>query len=136
MTEPGIRTAKTIAVINSSEDTVEMLRECLVQHGFPYVVTAHVRDIQTGAMDFLQFVGESDPAAMIFDISIPYDRNWRFLELLRTSDVMKGRAVIVTTTNKRALDEMVGSNEAMEIIGKPYDLEQIVKAVERALGLD
>ena len=126
---------QVIAVINSNEDTVEMLRTCLNTHGFTSVVTAHVREIRDGATDFLEFVRTHQPHLFVYDISIPYDRNWRFLDFLRSSDVMKGRAVVVTTTNKAALDKMVGPNEAMEIVGKPYDIEQIVGAVKRTLGL-
>ena len=48
---------------------------------------------------------------------------------------MKGRRFVLTTTNKRALDGMVGSTNTIEIIGKPYDLDQVVKAVKKAAGL-
>ena len=126
---------QVIAVINSNEDTVEMLRTCLNTHGFASVVTAHVREIRDGATDFLEFVRTHQPQLFVYDISIPYDRNWRFLEFLRTSEVMKGRPVVVTTTNKAALEKMVGPNAAMEIVGKPYDIELIVGAVKRTLGL-
>lgn len=33
-----------------------------------------------------------------------------------------------------ALDKLVGETEALEIIGKPYDLERVVAAVRAALG--
>jgi DNA-binding NarL/FixJ family response regulator len=123
-----------IAVINSSEDTVEMVREWLHHSGFENVVAAHVRDIRDGATDFLAFVERHQPRVFIYDISIPYDQNWRFLQLLMTTDAMRGRRVVVTTTNRRALTELVGPVPALEIIGKPYDLDQVVKAVRAALS--
>jgi DNA-binding NtrC family response regulator len=125
---------RTIAVINSSDDTVDMLRVCLQQHGFTSVVTAHVPDIKQGKLDFLTFVAAHDPAVFIYDVSIPYDENWRFLQLLMSSEHMRGRTFVVTTTNKRALEQLVGPTEAFEIIGKPYDIDQIVQAVEKALA--
>lgn len=123
-----------IAVVNSSDDTVDMLRECLNAHGFTSVVTGHVHDFKTGAEGFPDFIAQHQPAAIIYDVSIPYDRNWTFLRLLLDSESMRGRKVVVTTTNKQRLDELVGPNEAFEIVGKPYDLEQIVSAVKAALG--
>ena len=47
---------------------------------------------------------------------------------------MKGRPFVITTTNKPALDKLVGETEALEIIGKPYDLAQVVDAVRAALA--
>jgi DNA-binding NtrC family response regulator len=46
---------------------------------------------------------------------------------------VKDRPFIITTTNKPALDKLVGETEAIEIIGKPYDLQQVVDAVRSAL---
>ena len=125
----------TIAVINSNQDTTEMLRECLQHYGYTSVVIGHVTDIKRGRTDFLQFVAAHDPQVLVWDISIPYEENWRFVHLLMNGEQMVGRRVVLTTTNKRALDQLVGRTEALEILGKPYDLDQIVKAVDRAAGI-
>jgi DNA-binding response OmpR family regulator len=125
---------QVVAVVNSSEDTVEMLRECLVHHGFTSVVTAHVHDFKTGAADFPKYLHDHDPAVIVYDVSIPYEKNWAFLRLLLDSDSMRGRKVVLTTTNKQRLEELVGPTDAFEIVGKPYDLDQIVGAVKAKIG--
>ena len=122
----------TIAVINSSEDTIEMLVSALNHHGFTSVVSLHVLDIRNGRVDLAACLAEHDPRVLIYDISIPYDENWDFLQALLLTDQMRGRRIVVTTTNKRVLDDLVGGTGAFEIHGKPYDLEQIIQAVERA----
>jgi DNA-binding NtrC family response regulator len=123
-----------IAVVNSNEDTVEMLRNCLQQHGFSAIVTAHIHDFRTGHSDFPAFIEQHDPRVIVYDVSLPYDRNWTFLRLLLDTDAMRGRKVVVTTTNKQRLEELVGPTNAFEIVGKPYDLEQIVGAVRNAVA--
>src|SRR5688572_19607301 len=70
-----------IAVINSSEDTVDMLRTCLQQEGFTSVVTTHVTDIKRGREDIIGFLATHDPQVLVYDVSIPYEENWNFLRL-------------------------------------------------------
>ena len=112
-----------------------MLRACLQQNGFTALATAHISDIRNGRMDFLKFVEEHDPDVIVYDISIPYEENWRFLQLLMSSEAMNGRKVVLTTTNKRVLERLVGHDTgAHEIVGKPYDLQAIVNAVQKAAG--
>jgi hypothetical protein len=41
---------------------------------------------------------------------------------------------VLTTTNKKRLEELVGPTDAFEIVGKPYDLEMIVGAVKASIG--
>jgi DNA-binding NarL/FixJ family response regulator len=132
MSEPTY--PEVVAVVNSSEDTVEMLRQCLTDHGFTSVVTGHVHDFKTGSEDFPKYLHQHDPAVLIYDISLPYDKNWSFLRLLLDSESMHGRRIVLTTTNKKRLEELVGPTDAIEIVGKPYDLEKIVDAVKVALG--
>ncbi len=122
-----------IAVFNSSDDTVEMLRTALEAKGL-HTVAGHIGELKKGELDFIAFVEHHRPAVIVYDISLPYDTNWNFLKLVRSSQPAQACRFILTTTNKPALDKLVGETEALEIIGKPYDLERVVAAVQAALG--
>lgn len=122
-----------IAVFNSSDDTVEMLRTALEGEGL-HTVPGHIGELKKGELDFVAFLEHHQPAVIVYDISLPYDTNWNFLKLVRSSQPAQGCHFILTTTNKPALDRLVGENEALEIIGKPYDLDRVIAAVRDALG--
>jgi len=90
--------------------------------------------VKKGEIDLIDFVNHHTPAVIVYDISPPYDANWRFLRLVRSSEPLKGRQFVITTTNKPALERLVGDSEALEIIGKPYDLGRVIEAVRTALA--
>jgi DNA-binding NarL/FixJ family response regulator len=122
-----------IAVFNASNDTVDMLRTVLEQQGY-HTVCGHIADLKKGELDFIDFIEHHRPAVIVYDISPPYETNWKFLRLVRSSEPAQSAHFVLTTTNKPALDELVGQTEAIEIIGKPYDLNRVVGAVRDALN--
>ena len=122
-----------IAIFNSSNDTVELLRTVMEQEGFQTVV-GHITDLKKGELDLLSFLEHHAPRVIVYDISPPYEPNWTFLRLVRSSQGARGRQFVITTTNKPALEKLVGPTEAIEIIGKPYDLRRVVDAVRLAVN--
>jgi CheY-like chemotaxis protein len=123
--------SRIIAIFNSSPEVLELVRDSLQQAGFQAVV-GQVDDLKRGRLDMLTFVEEHHPDVIVYDVAPPYDTNWTFLRLMRNSKVMQGRAFVVTTTNKRALEDLIGPNDAVELLCKPYDLQQIVNACAAA----
>ena len=133
-TESSAAAAKPIvAVFNSSSDTVDLLRTMLEAQGF-HTVPGHIPELKKGELDFISFIEAHRPAVIVYDVSLPYDTNWNFLKLVRSAQPVQHCRFVLTTTNKPALDQLVGETEAIEIIGKPYDLDQVVAAVRSALG--
>ena len=124
-------TRKIVAIFNTNPEVLDLVREALEEAGYATVI-AHVDDLKRGRIDLVQFVEQHHPDAVVYDVAPPYDTNWTFLRLMRNSRVMQGRAFVVTTTNKRALEELIGPNDAVELLCKPYDLQQIVDACTAA----
>jgi DNA-binding NtrC family response regulator len=128
--------AYTAAVINSNEDTVEMLRIALEHEGFN-TASAHISDIKRGVTDFTEFMKQHDPAIVVYDIAHPYKENWVFLQLLLSTDASKKTKFLLTTTNKDLLRRVAGPDiEVFELSEKPYELENLIKSVKQLLGME
>ena len=121
-----------VAVLNSNDDLVELLRHLLEQAGF-ITVTGHVDDVRRGHLDLINFVEQHNPNVIVYDLVPPYDRSWNYLYLLRDSEPLRGRPFVLTSVNPKRATEVVGQSEMVyEIVGKPVDLDRIVAAVKEA----
>ena len=130
----GARTAPVVALFNASDDTVEMVQRMLDAAGIHCLVSCRFADLRKGVVDFGGYLREHGPHVVIFDISPPYEQNWAFFRTLREDAAMQGRGLVLTTTNKDRLDEVVGRDSlALEVVGKPYDLQEISSAIMAAL---
>ena len=121
-----------VAVFNSSDDIVEMLRVAIELSGF-LVITGHVPRAIRGEFDLPGFVAQHQPQVIVYDISPPYERNWKFLQHLRQMPELSDRRFVITSTHAGKVQELAGADEMVhEILGKPYDIEAIVRAVAEA----
>ena len=122
-----------VAILNTSDDVVELLRVVFEQAGL-IAVSAHLDAVKRGAVDLEQFVRTHAPDAIVYDVAPPYDRQWAFLQHLRSLPMSAGIPFVLTSTNAARLRDIVGTDEMVhEIIGKPYDLEHILGSVRRAI---
>ena len=120
-----------VAVINSNEDIVETIQLVLSDAGF-VAVGSHLVDFKKGRKDFVAFLQEHNPKVIVLDIAPPYQENWAFFQLMRNAREVADRKFVLTTTNKKILEDLVGATEAIEIVGKPFDIEEILAAVQKA----
>jgi CheY-like chemotaxis protein len=126
---PGV---PVVAVINSNDDVVEMLRLSFEQAGF-VVVSAHADAIKRGETNLTDFVKVHKPQVIVFDLVPPYDSSYRFVQHLRETGILDGSRFVLTSTNPKRVQELAGmTEEVFEIVGKPYDLDQITRAVKEA----
>src|ERR1041384_4467340 len=100
---------KTVAILNSNDDVINLLRVVVEQAGFT-TVTGHVPSILHGNEDFLALIRQHDPAVILYDIGPPYGESWAFLQTLLSLEQVKDRKFVLTTTNEKVLRQIIGAD--------------------------
>jgi CheY-like chemotaxis protein len=127
MSDPAIR----IAIINTSVEVIDFLRELFEGEGFD-VVTAFAHDFKRGSHDFPTFCATHQPAVVVYDIAFPYEENWQFfITQILGANVLPASHFVLTTINKGVLDKLVGPTPTIELVGKPFDIDALVQAVQQ-----
>lgn len=122
-----------VALFNASDDTIDMVQGLLAASGNDQtLIWCHFADLKKGIVHFGRYMDRHNPEVVIFDLSPPYDENWKYFKTMRDDKAMQGRGVVLTTTNKNRLDEVLGEDShALEVVGKAKDLQQIDAAIRR-----
>ena len=127
---PPSEAAPLVACVDSSEDIVQLLADYLRLDGFRAVT--HATPVRWGAEPVIAFVREVRPDACVFSVSLPYAASWAEVRAVRAA--VPDVPVVLTTTNRRALEAAVGPVDGVELFGQPFDLDAVCRAVRRALA--
>jgi hypothetical protein len=121
-----------VAVINTSPDTVDLLKDTFERAGM-LVVSGFTYEIRDGHLDIEAFLRAHKPDVIVYDLAPPYERNWEFLQHLRAT-VMRGFRFVLTAANQPLVEAIVGRDEKVyEIVGREDDLDAILRATREAI---
>jgi DNA-binding response OmpR family regulator len=124
---------RTVGILNSTEDVIDLLQELLHSEGYATRV-AYIPDLKRGRLDVAAWLGDLAPTAIIYDIPPPYEENWNFYRRVRALPAAAPHRFILTTTNEHLLEQIAGVSDAIEFVGKPFDLGEILDRVQLALA--
>jgi len=124
-----------VAILNTSEDTIALLCEIVTEEGWS-ATSDYIVEFRRDRQDISAFFQKHQPKVVIYDLAVPYEENWQFLRecVVPASGLSHGQFVL-TTTNKGALEQLVGQTPTIELIAKPFDIDEVVQAVHRAMGV-
>jgi CheY-like chemotaxis protein len=127
-------TARCVAVFNSSEDLIELLRLYLENAGY-VVISGHIDEIRRDKLELDALVRQHRPSVVLYDLIPPYERNWQFVDHLRTTSPLRDIPFIITSTNAKVARELGDRTDVIfEVFGRPFDLDAVVDAVRRAVA--
>jgi hypothetical protein len=120
------------AIFNTSPDIVDMMRRAFEPAGI-VTVSALTHQIREGAVNVEEFMRQHDPKVVVYDIAPPYDANWQLFKHICGMPAMRDRKLVLTSSNPKHVEELAGRHETVyEVVGRPLDLDRIVRAVKEA----
>ena len=117
-----------VAVLNNDPDLINMLATWFETHGLR-AVCGSLRDFRRGHEDIAEFLVRHNPTIVVYDISMPFGPNWDFLDALKMIPETSGVPILVTTSNKAALEKAVGPTGAFEVTGSAENLTALTAAI-------
>jgi DNA-binding response OmpR family regulator len=123
-------TPRVVVVLDSDPDTTELLKSMLELAGM-VVATGNLAEFRLGRENLIAFLRRVAPDVILYDLGLPYESNYRFLQQQREHPDFPPCGLVITSTNARAVESLLGVR-AIEIVGKPYDIDVLVRAVQAA----
>jgi DNA-binding NarL/FixJ family response regulator len=123
-----------VAIVNDGVDTISALSEWFQMNGHVPIAVKLADVRQKTDHKPAEFVQSLRADVVILDIGMPYAVNWYYAELIALS--LPGQAIVLTTSNRNALESIVGKSGSFELTGTKDNLVSLLGLVYAAAGRD
>lgn len=121
---------KHIFAVNGASDFLNVVRELLEDERYNVTTTNYI------PATFAQ-IEALDPSLIIMDLAIGVQAGWELLERLAKDARVRDIPVIVVSTSPRYLERVEADRArfgADRVLSKPFDLDDMLGAVEALIG--
>ena len=121
---------KHIFVVNGEPDFLDAMRQLLQSESYNVTTTNFVPET------FHQIVALK-PDVAIIDLVVSERAGWKLLERIHDDVLTNGIPVVVVSTDQRLLDEArarTAQYGGQRFISKPFDIEDVLGAIEELVG--
>lgn len=119
---------KRILIVDDEQDIVESLKFVLEAAGYRCFCAYNGEEGLQMAKDVL-------PDLIILDVMMPKINGYKICRLLKYDNKYKNIPILMVTARSQDEDKLIGEETGVdEYITKPFELEEIVKKVEKYLG--
>ena len=121
---------KKILIVDDEQDIVESLKFVLEASGYNCYTAFN-------GEDGLRLAKELVPDLIILDVMMPKINGYKISRLLKFDNEYKNIPILMITARSQEDDKLIGEETgADEYITKPFDLDDVLKFVDKYLGKD
>ena len=121
---------KKILLVDDEQDIVETLKFVLESEGYTCFCAYN-------GEDGLKLAKEIIPDLMVLDVMMPKINGFKISRLLKYDAKYKNIPILMVTARSQEEDKLIGEETgADEYITKPFDLDEVVKTVQKYLNTE
>lgn len=116
--------SKPVLIVEDDTTIREVMADALTEEGFP------VLQAQNGE-EALERIEHGEPGLILLDMRLPVLDGWGFARRLREKGLSIPIVIVTATHNTEVWAKEIG---AVGYLAKPFDLDDLLKVVERHCG--
>jgi CheY-like chemotaxis protein len=121
--------AKRILLVDDSSQVLDAIHDVLEARDYEVVVCDEARDA-------VETARELRPDLILLDVNMPGMNGWEVLEVLRLNAETRSIPIVINSADFTALQqrETFLRGKGVEVLYRPFDVDELYSLVERLIG--